>query len=153
MEPGLHIALVGAVFAAAVTIGGEWLPTGRTDIAVDRLLLDHFWVSIPPRLPALVGAKSPGFLLFRLNQHFSTLGATVLLVYLLYRSDTSHTVSAAETFYSIFFQSHSLRDGGISIALRSKGENLSFLFGGHKSAPPSGYAEKEGVLSGFWYKK
>ena len=48
---------MGAVFAAAVTIGGEWLPTGRTDIAVDRLLLDHFWVSIPPRLPALVGAK------------------------------------------------------------------------------------------------
>ena len=77
----------------------------------------------------------------------------LLLVYLLYRSDTSHTVSAAETFYSIFFQSHSLRDGGISIALRPKGENLSFLFGGHKSAPPSGYAEKEGVLSGFWYKK
>jgi hypothetical protein len=52
------------------------------------------------------------------------------------------------TFLQYLFQPHSLCDRGISIALRPKGKNLSFLFGGHKVTPPSGYTEKEGILSG-----
>lgn len=116
VEPGLNVALVGAVFAVIVAVGGERFPANWTDIVVDSLLFDHLRVGIPPCLPALVGAEPPGLLFLRLNQLFPTLRAEVSLFRLLCGPDASRTISAAETLDCVLGDTEFGSNIGVSMA-------------------------------------
>ena len=59
-EPGVYVALVGAVFSAAVAVGGEVLPTAGADKRIDCPLVDFFGMLVPPLDPALLAAKDTG---------------------------------------------------------------------------------------------
>ena len=70
-EPCLHIAFVGTVFSAAVSIGGKGLTASGTNIFINRFLSDTLRVSVPPFLSTLRRTEtlrfSAGYLRYRLS--------------------------------------------------------------------------------------
>ena len=60
-ESGVYVALVGAVFSAAVAVGGEVLPTAGADKGIDRPLVDFFGMLMPPLGSAFLITEDTGF--------------------------------------------------------------------------------------------
>ena len=130
-ESGIYVALVGAVFSAAVAVGGELRPTAGADKSIDRPLVDLFGMPVPPLDPAFFATKDTGLCASRLWKPLPALAA-------FFRCDffchcPRQAIPAAEALDRFFRDAQAVCNGCVSRTFMAEGCDPLFLFVRHRT--------------------